>query len=81
MIVTVEPGLYLPLSEDVPREFRGIAIRIEDNLFLTEDAPLVLADLQPAANWVAEFGSLRQFDVICILNFQVDELSGPSPQP
>eukprot|EP00667_Euglena_gracilis_P007728 EG_transcript_7808 len=42
MIVTVEPGLYLPLSEDVPREFRGIAIRIEDNLFLTEDAPLVL---------------------------------------
>jgi len=42
MIVTVEPGLYLPDSDAVPKEFRGIAIRIEDNVVLTEGKPLVL---------------------------------------
>jgi len=29
-------------SDAVPKEFRGIAIRIEDNVVLTEGKPLVL---------------------------------------
>eukprot|EP00741_Cyanophora_paradoxa_P022441 tig00021489_g21667.t1 len=30
---TVEPGVYLPLDDpDVPPEFRGVAVRIEDNV-------------------------------------------------
>ena len=43
MIVTVEPGLYLPVDDEaVPAEFRGIAIRIEDNIVLTDGEPRVL---------------------------------------
>ncbi len=38
MVFTVEPGIYLPLeSEDIPLEFRGIGVRIEDNILITKD--------------------------------------------
>ena len=38
MVTTNEPGLYLPADdENVPAEFRGIGIRIEDNYILTDD--------------------------------------------
>ncbi|MGI9297391.1 MAG: aminopeptidase P family protein [Gammaproteobacteria bacterium] len=30
MALTVEPGLYIPDAADIPREYRGIGIRIED---------------------------------------------------
>lgn len=40
MVVTVEPGLYVaPDDEDAPEELRGIGIRIEDDLLVTEGAP------------------------------------------
>uniref|UniRef100_A0A7S1IZS4 Aminopeptidase P N-terminal domain-containing protein n=1 Tax=Eutreptiella gymnastica TaxID=73025 RepID=A0A7S1IZS4_9EUGL len=42
MVVTVEPGLYLPVSDSVPKEFQGIAVRIEDNIVLTTAEPIVL---------------------------------------
>ncbi|RLN89822.1 hypothetical protein BBJ28_00021591 [Nothophytophthora sp. Chile5] len=33
MVVTVEPGIYLPKNDfDLPEEFRGIGIRIEDDV-------------------------------------------------
>lgn len=35
MVITVEPGVYLPKTdESVPREFRGIGIRIEDDVIV-----------------------------------------------
>lgn len=37
MVLTVEPGLYIALDADVPEEFRGIGIRIEDDIAVTED--------------------------------------------
>ena len=38
MIFTVEPGLYLPDSDqDLPQEFRGIGIRIEDDILVTKN--------------------------------------------
>ena len=38
MAVTVEPGLYIPLDDKtVPEEFRGIGIRIEDDILITEE--------------------------------------------
>ncbi len=36
-VLTIEPGLYIPKdSPDVPNELRGIGIRIEDDILVTE---------------------------------------------
>lgn len=38
MVITVEPGLYIDASaEDIPEKYRGIGIRIEDDLLVTAD--------------------------------------------
>lgn len=47
MIVTVEPGLYFASWRediDIPKKYSGIGIRIEDDVLITEDGPLVLTD-------------------------------------
>jgi Xaa-Pro aminopeptidase len=36
MIVTVEPGIYVPDEPDVDERFRGIGVRIEDNVLITD---------------------------------------------
>jgi Xaa-Pro aminopeptidase len=55
MSFTVEPGLYIPIDdESAPKEFRGIGIRIEDNIVvtangfenLTTSCPKEIADLE-----------------------------------
>lgn len=42
MVLTVEPGLYIPDNADVPEHFRGVGIRIEDDVVITADANEVL---------------------------------------
>ena len=37
MVMTIEPGLYIPLSDtDVDEKWRGIGVRIEDNVLVTD---------------------------------------------
>ena len=37
MVMTIEPGLYIPLDdESVTEKWRGIGIRIEDNIAVTD---------------------------------------------
>lgn len=42
MVLTVEPGLYIPDEEDIPAPFRGIGIRIEDDVAVTAEGHEVL---------------------------------------
>jgi Xaa-Pro aminopeptidase len=44
MVLTIEPGLYIdPAEKSVDRRFRGIGIRIEDDVVVTRNGPLVLS--------------------------------------
>ena len=42
MVMTIEPGLYIPNDRGVPRKWRNIGIRIEDDVLVTRDGPQVL---------------------------------------
>jgi len=47
MVVTVEPGIYVPDEADVDARFRGIGVRIEDNVLITSSGHDNLADGTP----------------------------------
>ncbi|CCG86071.1 Xaa-Pro aminopeptidase [Erwinia piriflorinigrans] len=44
MVLTIEPGLYIAPDADVPPEYRGIGIRIEDDIIITVDGNENLTD-------------------------------------
>jgi Xaa-Pro aminopeptidase len=49
MVITVEPGLYVPSDADAPAAFRGIGVRIEDDVLITHGGCEVLTAAAPKA--------------------------------
>ncbi len=49
MVLTIEPGIYIPAKRGYPKEWQGIGIRIEDDVLVTRNAPEVLTDEAPKA--------------------------------
>ncbi len=47
MVLTVEPGLYVQPDSDVPERWKGIGVRIEDDVLCTAGAPEVLTAAIP----------------------------------
>ena len=47
MVVTVEPGIYISHQAPVPEQYRGIGVRIEDDVLVTDGPALVLSDAIP----------------------------------
>lgn len=60
MVLTVEPGLYFQRDDaTVPEHFRGIGVRIEDDIVVTQDEPENLSAILPSRAtdveaWIAE---------------------------
>lgn len=60
MCLTVEPGLYFQADDlTVPEEYRGIGVRIEDDILVTEDGNRNLSAALPRTSdeverWMAE---------------------------
>ncbi len=46
-IITVEPGIYIPDGSDCDEKWWGIAVRIEDDILITEDGWKNLSGLAP----------------------------------
>lgn len=63
MVLTVEPGLYFqPDDATVPERFRGIGVRIEDDIAVTADQPENLSASLPSRSdeverWIAKLWS------------------------
>lgn len=47
MIITVEPGIYIPANSSVDKKWWNIAVRIEDNILITENGIENLSDFVP----------------------------------
>lgn len=47
MVITVEPGIYIPDGSPCNKKWWGIAVRIEDDILITENGPINLSDEAP----------------------------------
>ncbi|MGN8024829.1 aminopeptidase P family protein [Microbacterium sp. 22242] len=59
MVFTIEPGLYFQIDDlTVPEEYRGIGVRIEDDILITAEGPVNLSAAIPRTSaeveaWIA----------------------------
>ena len=47
MVLTIEPGIYIDKNAQVADKYKGIGIRIEDDVLITKDANKILSDKVP----------------------------------
>ncbi|GLU45437.1 aminopeptidase P family protein [Allomuricauda sp. NBRC 101325] len=46
-VITVEPGIYIPEGSDCDKKWWGIAVRIEDDILITDNGPVNLSGMAP----------------------------------
>jgi len=54
MVVTMEPGIYIPDGSDCDEKWWGIAVRIEDDILVTKDGPVNLSIMAPRTSEAIE---------------------------
>jgi Xaa-Pro aminopeptidase len=54
MVLTVEPGIYIPAGSDCDEKFWNIGIRIEDDVLVTSDGCQVLSSRAPRSRSAIE---------------------------
>lgn len=47
MVITVEPGIYIPEGSNCDKKWWGIAVRIEDDILITKKGPIILSKTAP----------------------------------
>ncbi|REE81786.1 Xaa-Pro aminopeptidase [Lutibacter oceani] len=47
MVVTMEPGIYIPYGSNCDEKWWGIGIRIEDDILITKNGPINLSAMAP----------------------------------
>ncbi|OOF70384.1 Xaa-Pro aminopeptidase [Rodentibacter caecimuris] len=47
MVLTVEPGIYISPNANVPAQYKGIGVRIEDNILITDYGNKILTAAAP----------------------------------
>lgn len=47
VVITIEPGIYIPSSFNVPERYQGVGIRIEDEVLITDSGYEVLTGSMP----------------------------------
>jgi len=47
MVVTMEPGIYIPIGSPCDEKWWGIGVRIEDDILVNKNGPINLSALAP----------------------------------
>ncbi|MGJ5641128.1 aminopeptidase P N-terminal domain-containing protein [Formosa sp. S-31] len=68
MVITVEPGIYIPEGSDCDKKWWGIAVRIEDDILVTDQGPVCLSAEAPRTSeaieaLMTEHSPFEQFEV------------------
>jgi Xaa-Pro aminopeptidase len=71
MIITIEPGIYIPENANCDKRWWGIAVRIEDDYLVTKDGYELLSASAPRK--VEEIESLMQ-EPSALDDFQLPEI-------
>ncbi len=58
MVITIEPGIYIAADSKAPKKYRGIGIRIEDDVLITKQGNKILSNKVPRT--IAEIEALMR---------------------
>ncbi len=73
MVITIEPGIYIPEGSNCDKKWWGIAVRIEDDVLITKDGYELLSDKAPRKSEEIE-DLMKQSSVFD--NFSLPSLGG-----